>query len=172
MTGKYHLMAATATGAAASVIYALNSGPEFVHFLNAGSIFISSSIAGLLPDIDLPKSTAGKCLKPISWTINKLFGHRTITHSGLWLIVLFVLLYKTEWAPYLIGTSIGFLSHMCTDTMTAGGVPWLYPLSKKRIRLTFVESGKLDFLFTVIISTLLILAMVFYHCYINGLIRF
>ena len=172
MTGKYHLLAASSTGLAASVIYFLNKDPSIITFLEAGGLFVTASIAGLMPDVDLPKATAGKAFKPIALFINKVFGHRTITHTGLWFIPLIILLFKTNWSFYLIGTTIGFLSHILSDTMTAGGIPWVYPLSKKRLALTRAMSGHHDFFLTIMASGIIIGCLVFYHLYKNNLLQF
>lgn len=172
MTGKYHLIAATSTGLAGSVFYFISRDFSLPNLLDAGSLFIASSAAGLLPDIDLPKSTAGKTLKPISYVINKLFGHRTITHSGLWLLLLVFLLIKTDYSVFLIGTTIGYFSHLLADTMTAGGIPWIYPLSKKRISLTPVHSGHHDLIITIIASGFMIAGMFFIYGLKNELIQF
>ena len=45
-------------------------------------------IASLLPNIDHPKTIMGRLFRPISKMINRKYGHRTITHSLLVLIVL------------------------------------------------------------------------------------
>ena len=172
MTGKYHSACAVTTGIAASALYVLESGLTMETSIGAATIVIASSVAGLMPDIDLPSSTVGKVFKPIARMIKKAFGHRTLTHSGLWLIPLLILLFQTNWHPLLIGISIGFLSHIVSDTMTSGGIPWLYPLSKKRIRLTPIDSGRHDFVLTVLASGLIISGLALYYMLKHGLIAF
>ena len=45
----------------------------------------------LLPDIDHRKSLIGKTFYPIAKFLDKRFGHRTITHSLMFLVLCFLL---------------------------------------------------------------------------------
>jgi inner membrane protein len=47
--------------------------------------------ASLLPDVDLPTSKLGRVLFWLSTRLEKRFGHRTMTHSFIALIVLALL---------------------------------------------------------------------------------
>ncbi len=93
------------------------------------------TVAAILPDIDQPKSLVGKALWPISITINRNYGQRTITHSGLALITTTLTIGFIE---HLISGSTkltlvycySYLSHLILDMMTIGGVPLLYPFYK------------------------------------------
>lgn len=149
MEGKNHIICAAASGVIYSAVY-------FENFPMVLCAIGASVLGGLIPDIDLPSSTMGKKVKIIAKTINKAFGHRTITHSGLWLIPLIIYYFKS---PNMIlgGYIVGFTSHLISDSMTSGGLPWLWPFSKTRFRLTKFKSGQIDLLFVLL--TIIIMAI-------------
>ncbi|MBI5472613.1 MAG: metal-dependent hydrolase [Ignavibacteriae bacterium] len=98
--------------------------------LNAITIGISS----LLPDIDTEASRIGRLVPFISGRIEKRFGHRTLTHS-----LLFVLLLAAVLSPLLflnlnldlyLCFIIGYATHPFLDTMTVNGVRLFYPFSE------------------------------------------
>lgn len=82
-----------------------------------------AGISALLPDIDHPESLLGRRIKPVSWLINKLFGHRTITHSldfaiGLCIVVLLSSNYNhLAWM-----FALGYMSHLLLDSLTKTGL--------------------------------------------------
>lgn len=105
---------------------------------------VISGISSLLPDIDHANSWAGRRTPVVSWSIQALFGHRGVMHSLLgallvsWLVPVL--------AGYL-GLSIsrevvltGYLSHLALDTLTPGGILWLWPLPWK-IAIPLVRTG-------------------------------
>lgn len=150
MQGKYHFLCACAAGTTTAVVFY----DKFERpILDISLLIIGSCIGGLIPDIDSPTSTIGKPLKPLSKLINKVFGHRTITHSGLWLIPLLVFCFRLR-NSLLIGYTLGFVSHLISDTLTSGGVAWLYPLERKRLRLTRIRSGDGDMILTIFCAAL------------------
>ena len=97
-------------------------------------------IGSLISDIDNTKSILGKMLYPISKRIMTQFGHRTITHSFLFVICTVMLVYFLEQFTLANITLIFFyaiLSHIVLDMLTVQGVPFLYPFSP----LIFVIPG-------------------------------
>lgn len=93
------------------------------------------AIATLLPDIDHPKSIIGRSLKPIAQSINRRWGHRTITHSAVILIAstfLFATIEKitSDSNTLAIIYFFAYFSHLLLDMVTLMGVPLLYPFSK------------------------------------------
>lgn len=40
-----------------------------------------------------------------------------------------------------IAVTVGYLAHLIGDTFTKGGVPWLYPFTRTRLRLTTMATG-------------------------------
>lgn len=90
-------------------------------------------ICSLLPDIDLPQSPAGFCVKPLSRWILKKYGHRTITHS-VWALGLVVWIAKMTGLSMLV-CGLAFFSHLLFDAMTYMGIIAFYPFSHRKIVL-------------------------------------
>jgi inner membrane protein len=93
------------------------------------------AIASLLPDIDHPKSIIGRSLKPIALAINRRWGHRTITHSGVCpnRIHLPLRRHRKDRRRHQFPGHhllLRLLSHLLLDMVTFMGVPLLYPFSK------------------------------------------
>ena len=90
----------------------------------------------LLPDIDLPQSFLGRFIAPISAMIYKTVGHRTFTHSIVFIFLVSLILSLFCTRHFVIGTVIGMISHIILDLLCMGyGVAFLYPFYKKRIML-------------------------------------
>jgi inner membrane protein len=84
---------------------------------------------GLLPDIDHPKSWAGKRLRPLSTLVAALFGHRGVTHSLLALVGCWaVLRYEAVPRGWAAPVVTGYLSHLLADLLTPGGLRLAWPL--------------------------------------------
>jgi inner membrane protein len=109
-----------------------------------------AGLGALVPDIDNARSTLGRPLGVVSRVIQKHAGHREIFHSlvGLLLTGVFVWglaqgiaygLFRLGWSLNpnspaahfgliaLIALLIGYLLHLVADSLTLGGVPWLWP---------------------------------------------
>jgi inner membrane protein len=90
-------------------------------------------IFSLLPDIDTTKSTVGKLVWPVAKLINRKFGHRTITHSALFLLFIFLVLKALYYFniiqnnDYYMIIEFAALSHIILDMFTVSGVPFFYP---------------------------------------------
>lgn len=83
----------------------------------------------ILPDIDHTKSLIGKVFYPLSRSINRKFGHRTLTHSIMFIVACGFLSYYLT--PHLwVVFTLGLFSHLVFDMMTLQGVPLLYPFKK------------------------------------------
>jgi inner membrane protein len=106
-------------------------------------------IFSLLPDIDTTKSTVGKLVWPIAKLINRKFGHRTITHSALFLLFIFLILKALYYfdiiqnTDYYMIIEFATLSHIILDMFTVSGVPFLYPF----VRNACVIPGNPDYRF-------------------------
>jgi Predicted membrane-bound metal-dependent hydrolases len=87
----------------------------------------------LLPDIDSTKSIFGKLFFPIAWIINRKFGHRTLTHSLLFLLFIYGVLFALSYFGIIIDKNFikialfAFTSHLIFDMFTISGVPLFYP---------------------------------------------
>lgn len=72
--------------------------------------------------------------------INRVFRHRTTTHSIFFAGAFFLLGYLILPVFYLIGLSI--LLHIIEDCFTVSGVPVFYPISKKSIKIPIINTRK------------------------------
>ena len=94
----------------------------------AATIFVS-----LLPDIDTPKSIIGKPFYPISRWLYRKYGHRTITHSLLFCVILTLITYVfeklngIEHTHYSQIVFFAYFGHLLLDMFTTTGVPIIYP---------------------------------------------
>ena len=97
---------------------------------------IACAVCAILPDIDTTKSLIGKIFYPVAWLINRKAGHRTVTHSLLFLAFIWLLsftLYRFDVFPNTSIIKIALfstLSHLVFDMITVTGVPLLYPFFK------------------------------------------
>lgn len=129
MTGKTHL----ACGIAAATFLCTNTA-------DAALLVLGS----LLPDIDNSKSMLGRYVP----FIHRIFGHRTLTHSFIFLVMLYFI------NPFL---AVGGLVHIILDVMTAGGCPLFYPFGKRFRMSGRIVTGGLFEGFVFFISLCLIL---------------
>lgn len=123
-------------------------------------LFIGGALLGsLLPDIDHRNSYIGKKVKTASKAINKLAGHRKLFHAPL----AYLLLYSVALGMVkdnlihigIKGLFLGILSHLILDSFTQGGLPWFYPLSKKKFSLGNIKTNsKLEDIFCGILICL------------------
>ncbi|MDF2879478.1 MAG: hypothetical protein K0R54_35 [Clostridiaceae bacterium] len=103
------------------------------NYIFISSVIIASSIIGsLLPDIDHMKSYIGRRFIILSFLINKIFGHRGITHYFIPCIIFICCLFFIN--PLLdeaiqpiafystIGLAIGIFSHLLLDYLNKFGI--------------------------------------------------
>lgn len=98
------------------------------------------ALAALLPDVDHPGSWAGCRLRPLAVLLEKSAGHRGLTHT-VWFSLLVAVLATVlasllgAYAPVLPPAAAGFaallgaLSHLALDACTRSGVRPLEPLN-------------------------------------------
>jgi inner membrane protein len=136
MTGKTHIVG----GIAASLAYAQFTNHDPIIMLGAGVI------GALLPDICHSGSKIGRKLPLLSKLINMLFGHRTFTHSLLFLVLIAVLL--NAFIPneaVKAGFMAGMASHYILDMATKNGIKLLFPLGMTvRFPLTTRTGGAVE----------------------------
>ena len=128
---RAHLTGAVLSGC--GVIYLCNQIGINTNPLN---IICGAAIGGLIPDIDHPESFLGYAIQPISTFLMETVGHRTLTHSLLFLFLISVI--GAMFHIVLgIGIGIGILSHIVLDLLTpnSNGVAFLYPFCKRKIKL-------------------------------------
>lgn len=150
MTGKTHM----AGGAAAALAVAGYTSYDPL-LLTAAGIFGS-----LVPDICHGGSKIGRKAPVLSKLINIWFGHRTFTHSLLFLFLVQVIL--TSLVPYpavRTGFLAGIASHLLLDAGTKKGIKLFYPLDITfRFPVTIRTGGTFE---NGILTMLIIIALYF-----------
>jgi len=113
-------------------------------YLNVPNVYvflIIACLASLMPDMDKEESKVGKRVKPLSWVLEKLFGHRNLFHSIFPLLAILALFfYVLGWNVAGAAMLIGYASHLLIDSLNFAGIAPFYPLSTKRI-VGFVKTG-------------------------------
>ena len=153
--------------AGGTLLTAILSSLSGINVFNSMTSIITMLVATTLPDIDLPKSTIGRTFKPISQYINRRWGHRTITHSFITLLIvtLFLAMLEkqiTDKNTLSLVFFYAYLSHLLLDMVTLMGVPLLYPFSKNpfvlpgnpryRIRTGDVRAETIAFCLFILLS--------------------
>ncbi|WP_146130436.1 metal-dependent hydrolase [Planifilum fimeticola] len=87
---------------------------------------IIGGIAGVIPDLDEPRSKFGRMLPFVSISLNRLVGHRTFTHSLLFAGIAGLFLWPFIGQPHALAVTLGILAHVAGDLLT-GKVQVLYP---------------------------------------------
>ncbi|NYF25372.1 metal-dependent hydrolase [Sporosarcina sp. JAI121] len=150
MTGKTHIVG----GIAASLAYAQFTNHDPIIMLGAGVI------GALLPDICHGGSKIGRKLPLLSKLMNMLFGHRTFTHSLLFLVLIAALL--NAFIPneaVRAGFMAGMVSHYILDMATKNGIKLLFPLNMTvRFPMTTRTGGAVE---NVVFSILSLLSFYF-----------
>ena len=91
--------------------------------------------SSLLPDIDHTRSTIGKIFLPIAKYLDRNFGHRTITHSIIFVMVTYLIVYLFSAFTFLdmnipLIFIFAIISHLIFDMLTVQGVPLFYPFKR------------------------------------------
>ncbi|MBN1887450.1 MAG: metal-dependent hydrolase [Thermoflexales bacterium] len=108
---------------------------------------LAALAGGVLPDVDISTSFAGRLLLPLSRFLERRFGHRQEVHTAwppLALGIASLLLPTTAWTVPMQAMAVGYLSHLVLDTLNPAGTAFLLPLSKMRVILLGgkVQSGQ------------------------------
>lgn len=159
MNGKTHKIGGVCAGIITTSMI-LEPTYSFEKLLIGGFLIGGSILGSLMPDIDLPSSTVGKRVKPISYLIHQFFGHRGITHTPILHILcsIFLLMLgqgltgiiRLIYLSFVIGLFAGGVSHIILDAMTVKGVPLLYPFTKKKYRIANLVTGQDEMLVQII----------------------
>ena len=119
MTGKTHIIG----GITASLAFAQTSNYETVLLVGAGVV------GALIPDICHGGSKIGRKLPLLSKIISTIFGHRSFTHSLLFLFLMGILLNSFVTNESIVaGILVGMASHYVLDMATKNGIKLLYPI--------------------------------------------
>lgn len=109
------------------------------HPVAAAVALLIVALGSLLPDIDHARSTLARerivgvpILRPVSWGIGAVFGHRGPTHSLLAFVALLLLGQwpSFPWAYVNLGWLLGwgYVWHLVADALTKSGIPLFWPL--------------------------------------------
>lgn len=139
MTGKTHI----ACGVLIGTQFAISNAQNVSQF---AAIIGTTTFFSIIPDICHAGSKLGRKIWPISTLIRLIFGHRTVTHSFLFMVLTSVLLYVLQVERiYIISANLGILSHLLLDMMTPSGVTLLFPWKRKiRFPFKFKTGGIID----------------------------
>ena len=139
MKGKQHLVLGICAGLAVAEVSQGGGGQRFA-FLAA------CCIGSLAPDIDIPESKMGSLLRPVSFAINRVFGHRGFIHSivcaaflSFMAFLVFGKLLPDAQIQITAGFLSGYLLHLVQDSCTRMGVRLLWP-APKYIHMPFLTS--------------------------------
>lgn len=170
MNGFTHGVGGACTGVITATILNINEPKAFA------VVVVSSIIGAYAVDLDEPQSKAGQKVKPVSWTVKKVFGHRGILHTPFFIALITVGLYYLHlhiapglfpeinyqdfpWMYYIcIGNCVGYCSHLLLDALTPQGIMFLFPLSHSYISFMSWKSKNRD----LICTTIMILSTVLY----------
>jgi inner membrane protein len=146
MTGKTHITG----GIAASLAFAQITNWDPVLMMGAGVI------GSIIPDICHGGSKIGRSMPVLSKVINRLFGHRSITHSLLFLMATaFLLRLMNVNDAITVGILVGMASHCILDMMTKNGIKLLFPLNFTfRFPVTVRTGGTAEYGFLAFLSLL------------------
>lgn len=127
------------------------------------------AIAGLLPDVDIAKSPAGRVLFPLSRFLEKHFPHCSCTHSILASLVVGAACYGLSYAGWLSNEHahailIGYTAGYLADLITKSGVQLFYPATLRCVvpgnrNLRLSTGSNWEYAILVVIITLLILTL-------------
>jgi inner membrane protein len=105
------------------------------------------AIAGLLPDVDISKSPAGRVLMPISRYLEKRLPHRSCTHSILATVVVAIAVYALAYLGVIprvvahaivIGYTFGYLMDLTTKSgiqLFSPATLWCVVPGNRKLRL-------------------------------------
>ena len=150
MTGKTHIVG----GMTASLAFAQVTNYDPVLLVGAGVI------GAVLPDICHGGSKIGRALPVLSKVINVLFGHRSFTHSFLFLMIIGALMNSfVSNESVTAGILVGMVSHLVLDMATKNGIKLLFPF-KVRVRfpITTRTGGTVE---SVVLAALSVLSVYF-----------
>lgn len=114
-------------------------------------ILVGAVIGALLPDIDSPSSKARRFIRRILVknpnTRNGNPNHRGIPHTPIFWVVVLWFLFGVFTGPgstlFLVGLSIGVVSHLVLDLLNPAGIPIWFPFSRRKTTLVPIRAGKM-----------------------------
>lgn len=165
MTGKTHVSAGLLVGA-------LTTEHFQTDLFSTVTVVCLAIVSSLLPDICHTRSKVGRQLKILSLLISLLFGHRTFTHSLLFIgIVIFLLNLIQTPIYYMVSIIVAMISHVILDMLTPRGVKLFYPIPLTiKFPFTFKTGGLVD---ASLATALTFGALyIFFQTFINDILKY
>ncbi|MGE7921370.1 metal-dependent hydrolase [Viridibacillus sp. NPDC093762] len=144
MTGNTHILGGITAGLAFAQIS--NYDPL---------VLIGSSVVGaLIPDICHSGSKIGRTFRITSKIVNKIFGHRSFTHSLLFLLLMSVVMNTyISYESITAGVLLGMVSHYLLDMATKNGIKLFFPLKiTVRLPLTTRTGSKVENIVAIVLT--------------------
>lgn len=126
---------------------------------NDWKLALVSGVFAVVPDLDEPRSKFGKPFFFISVPLNGFFGHRTFTHSLLFIGIVGIITAFINLSLSLT-SMVGILAHTVGDMVT-GKVQFLYPYNKK----IGLKVSRFNYLLIDRITRLATLSFICFMCY-------
>lgn len=132
---------------------------KLIHLPFSLDYYAGICLGALLPDIDEPNSYIGRRSFGIGKIINKLFGHRGLTHSLPFTAVVSsgIIFFPNT---FMIGISLGYLFHILEDAFSVSGVPLFAPFSKKKYKIPVYRTSKISEAVILVVMVLLFTVLV------------
>lgn len=119
MEGRTHIIGGVAAGLGLATV------SQFDPVLVTGA----AALGAIVPDICHTGSKIGRKLPLLSKTVSMIFGHRTFTHSLLFLgLAAWLMLWLPIHLAIVAGILVGMASHLILDAVTKNGIKLFYPL--------------------------------------------
>lgn len=146
------------------IVGGITASLAFSQFSNENPfVLVGAGVIGaLLPDICHGGSKIGRMFPISSKIVNKLFGHRSFTHSLIFVLLIAVIM--DTFVPYrslTIGILLGVASHLILDMGTKKGIKLFFPIKiSVRFPLTIKTGSKVE---RVIFALLCMLSLYFVY---------
>jgi membrane-bound metal-dependent hydrolase YbcI (DUF457 family) len=114
------------------------------------------AFGALLPDVDHEKSTINR-LCPVTRIFPVFFKHRGFFHSVFPAIIIYAVLAYFHESFVGLALTLGYLSHLVSDSLTRMGVNFVYPVSTWRMQGP-IETGTIveTFLFVGLVVVIVV----------------
>lgn len=120
------------------------AGLASVVFQGDPLLTLTAALAGLAPDIDEPESVIGQRCWLLAWWIKYVFGHRTVSHSLVMVVLVALLGFCVALPiPIIVSICVGVLSHVVLDAYSGGVLLW-WPSKTRWVLGRYPVYGVLD----------------------------
>ncbi|PIN75279.1 hypothetical protein COV18_03755 [Candidatus Woesearchaeota archaeon CG10_big_fil_rev_8_21_14_0_10_37_12] len=102
-------------------------------------------LASYLPDVDHENSKINRVI-PLTRLVPKFFKHRGFFHSAFPPLLIYLIAWHYGYLHIGIPITIGYLSHLISDSLTKLGCNFLHPISNFRISGFVTTGGKMEYL--------------------------